>query len=166
MQLFIENKKKKNKGIFPASAVFSTDLHSLGQFIQDGTRLMFETAVVFDEPKHEVTIKEEKSNSDGLNFLAGKTMSYVNRKAFEGTVLAHVDGGVPNIFLVFFFLVVFNFGYLEYFFDFACALLWFSLGVNPFNQPGVESYKKNMFALLGKPGYEDQKAELEARLGK
>ena len=165
-QLFGESEGKDHKGIFPASAVFSTDLHSMGQFIQDGTRLMFETAVVFDEPKHEVTIKEEKSNSDGLNFLAGKTMSYVNRKAFEGTVLAHVDGGVPNIILELPKMDEYNFGYLVYFLEKACAVSGYTLGVNPFNQPGVESYKKNMFALLGKPGYEDQKAELEARLGK
>ena len=165
-QLFGESEGKDHKGIFPVSAVFSTDLHSMGQFIQDGTRLMFETAVVFDEPKHEVTIKEEKSNSDGLNFLAGKTMSYVNRKAFEGTVLAHVDGGVPNIILELPKMDEYNFGYLVYFLEKACAVSGYTLGVNPFNQPGVESYKKNMFALLGKPGYEDQKAELEARLGK
>lgn len=165
-QLFGESEGKDNKGLFPASAVFSTDLHSMGQFIQEGSRLMFETAVVFDKPKTSVVIKEDEANSDGLNFLAGKGMDFVNRKAFEGTVLAHVDGGVPNVVLELPEMNEYEFGYLVYFFEKACAVSGYTLGVNPFNQPGVESYKKNMFALLGKPGYEGMKADLEERLGK
>lgn len=165
-QLFGESEGKDNKGLFPASAVFSTDLHSMGQFIQEGSRLMFETAVVFDKPKTSVVIKEDEANSDGLNFLAGKGMDFVNRKAFEGTVLAHVDGGVPNVVLELPEMNEYEFGYLVYFFEKACAVSGYTLGVNPFNQPGVESYKKNMFALLGKPGYEGMKADLEKRLGK
>lgn len=163
-QLFAESEGKDNKGLFPASVVFSTDLHSLGQYIQDGRRTMFETVVLFDKCKKEVTLGTEPSNADGLNFLAGKTMGYVNRKAFEGTVLAHNDGGVPNVVLNVSEMNESELGYLIYFFEKACAISGYMLGVNPFNQPGVESYKKNMFALLGKPGYEDQKAALEARL--
>lgn len=163
-QLFGESEGKDGKGIFPASAIFSTDLHSMGQYIQQGERQLFETVVVFDKPKTEVEIKEEAANFDGLNFLAGKTLSYVNRKAFEGTVLAHSDGNVPNIVLEVEKMDEYNLGYLIYFLEKACAVSGYVLGVNPFDQPGVESYKKNMFALLGKPGYEDRKAELEARL--
>lgn len=163
-QLFGESEGKDGKGIFPASAVFSTDLHSMGQYIQQGERELFETVVVFDKSKTEVEIKEEKENFDGLNFLAGKSLSYVNRKAFEGTVLAHTDGNVPNIVLEVEAMDEYNLGYLIYFLEKACAVSGYVLGVNPFDQPGVESYKKNMFALLGKPGYEDRKAELEARL--
>ncbi|MCQ2485689.1 MAG: glucose-6-phosphate isomerase [Clostridia bacterium] len=163
-QLFGESEGKDGKGIFPASAIFSTDLHSMGQYIQQGERQLFETVVVFDKPKTEVEIKEEAANFDGLNFLAGKTLSYVNRKAFEGTVLAHSDGDVPNIVLEVEKMDEYNLGYLIYFLEKACAVSGYVLGVNPFDQPGVESYKKNMFALLGKPGYEDRKAELEARL--
>lgn len=163
-QLFGESEGKDGKGIFPASAIFSTDLHSMGQYIQQGERQLFETVVVFDKPKTEVEIKEEAANFDGLNFLAGKTLSYVNRKAFEGTVLAHSDGEVPNIVLEVEKMDEYNLGYLIYFLEKACAVSGYVLGVNPFDQPGVESYKKNMFALLGKPGYEDRKAELEARL--
>ena len=163
-QLFGESEGKDGKGIFPASAIFSTDLHSMGQYIQQGERHLFETVVVFDKPKTEVEIKEEEANFDGLNFLAGKTLSYVNRKAFEGTVLAHSDGDVPNIVLEVEKMDEYNLGYLIYFLEKACAVSGYVLGVNPFDQPGVESYKKNMFALLGKPGYEDRKAELEARL--
>lgn len=163
-QLFGESEGKDGKGIFPASAIFSTDLHSMGQYIQQGERQLFETVVVFDKPKTEVQIKEEEANFDGLNFLAGKTLSYVNRKAFEGTVLAHTDGDVPNIVLEAEKMDEYNLGYLIYFLEKACAVSGYVLGVNPFDQPGVESYKKNMFALLGKPGYEDRKAELEARL--
>lgn len=165
-QLFGESEGKDGKGLYPSSAVFSTDLHSMGQFIQEGSRLMFETAVVFDEPKTEVVIEKDEINADGLNFLAGKTMSYVNRKAFEGTVLAHVDGGVPNVVLELSKMDEYNFGYLVYFLEKACAISGYTLGVNPFNQPGVESYKSNMFALLGKPGYEEKTKELEARLGR
>ncbi len=164
-QLFGESEGKDNKGIFPASVIFSTDLHSLGQFIQDGSRTMFETVVLFDKCKKEVTLGTDPTNVDGLNFLAGKTMGFVNRKAFEGTVLAHNDGGVPNIVLSVPEMNETELGYLIYFFEKACAISGYMLGVNPFNQPGVESYKKNMFALLGKPGYEAQKAALEARLG-
>lgn len=164
-QLFGESEGKDGKGLYPSSAVFSTDLHSMGQFIQQGSRVLFETAVVFDEPKTEVVIEKDEANADGLNFLAGKTMSYVNRKAFEGTVLAHVDGGVPNVVLELPKMDAYHFGYLVYFLEKACAISGYTLGVNPFNQPGVESYKSNMFALLGKPGYEEKTKELEAHLG-
>lgn len=163
-QLFGESEGKCGKGLFPASAVFSTDLHSMGQYIQEGERLLFETAVVFDKPKTEVAIGVEESNADGLNFLAGKTMAFVNRKAFEGTVLAHVDGGVPNVVLELPEMDAYNFGWLVYFLETVCAVSGYTLGVNPFNQPGVESYKRNMFALLGKPGYEEMTKALEARL--
>lgn len=163
-QLYGESEGKNGKGLFPASAIFSTDLHSMGQYIQEGERLLFETAVIFDKPKHAIEIEEDASNADGLNFLAGKTMDFVNRKAFEGTVLAHCDGGVPNIILEIPEMNEYEFGYLVYFFEKACAISGYTLGVNPFNQPGVESYKKNMFALLGKPGYEAQKEALEKRL--
>ncbi len=163
-QLFGESEGKDGKGIFPASAVFSTDLHSMGQYIQQGERNLFETVVVFDKSKTEVEIHEESANFDGLNFLANKNLSFVNRKAFEGTVLAHTDGNVPNIVLEVEKMDEYNLGYLIYFLEKACAISGYVLGVNPFDQPGVESYKKNMFALLGKPGYEDRKAELESRL--
>ena len=163
-QLYGESEGKDGKGIFPASVVFSTDLHSMGQYIQEGERTLFETVVVFDKSKTEVEIKEEVGDFDGLNFLANKNLSFVNRKAFEGTILAHTDGGVPNIVLEVEKMDEYNLGYLIYFFEKACAISGYVLGVNPFDQPGVESYKKNMFALLGKPGYEDRKADLEARL--
>ena len=165
-QLFGESEGKDNKGLFPASVTFSTDLHSMGQFVQDGSRLMFETVVTFGESDKDVVIEAEENNGDGLNFLAGKTMSFVNEKAFEGTVLAHTDGGVPNFVINIDKPDEENLGELIYFFEKACAVSGYMLGVNPFDQPGVESYKKNMFALLGKPGFEAQKAELEARLGK
>ena len=163
-QLFGESEGKDNKGLFPASVTFSTDLHSMGQFIQDGSRIMFETVVTFGESDKDITIEEDKDNGDGLNFLAGKKMSYVNSKAFEGTVLAHTDGGVASLVINVDKPDEENLGELIYFFEKACAVSGYMLGVNPFDQPGVESYKKNMFALLGKPGYEDRKAELEARL--
>ena len=163
-QLYGESEGKDQKGIFPASVVFSTDLHSMGQYIQDGRRNLFETVVQFNTCKKEITIGFDEDNVDGLNFLSGKTMDYVNKRAFEGTVLAHNDGGVPNIILNVDSMTEAELGYLIYFFEKACAISGYILGVNPFNQPGVESYKKNMFALLGKPGYEEQKAELEARL--
>ena len=163
-QLFGESEGKDNKGLFPASVTFSTDLHSLGQFIQEGSRTMFETVVTFAHTDADVTIREAEDNGDGLNFLAGRTMSYINRKAFEGTVLAHTDGGVPNLVITVDRPDEYNLGELIYFFEKACAISGYMLGVNPFNQPGVESYKKNMFALLGKPGYEARRAELEARL--
>lgn len=163
-QLFGESEGKDNKGIFPASVVFSTDLHSMGQYIQEGRRTLFETVVQFDKVKKEITLGTDPENVDGLNFLSGKTMDFVNKKAFQGTVLAHNDGGVPNMVLNVEEMTESELGYLIYFFEKACAISGYLLGVNTFNQPGVESYKKNMFALLGKPGYEDQKAELEARL--
>ena len=164
-QLFGESEGKDGKGLFPTSAIFSTDLHSLGQYIQEGERIMFETVVSFDKPRNEFIIKEDEENVDGLNFLAGKSMSFVNRKAFEGTILAHNDGGVPNVVLNVEKMDEENLGYLIYFLEKACAVSAYVLGVNPFDQPGVESYKKNMFALLGKPGYEEEKAKLEERLG-
>jgi glucose-6-phosphate isomerase len=165
-QLFGESEGKDNKGLFPASVTFSTDLHSMGQFVQDGSRLMFETVVTFGESDKDIVIEKESDDGDGLNFLAGKTMSFVNEKAFEGTVLAHTDGGVPNFVIKVDKADEENLGELIYFFEKACAISGYMLGVNPFDQPGVESYKKNMFALLGKPGYEAEKASLEARLGK
>ena len=164
-QLFGESEGKDGKGIYPAAAIFSTDLHSMGQYIQLGQRILFETVVSFNEPIREVVIKEEADNSDGLNFVAGKGMSYVNRKAMQGTLLAHNDGGVPNIVLEAERMDEYELGYMISFFEQACAISGYILGVNPFNQPGVESYKKNMFALLGKPGYEDERAALEKRLG-
>ncbi len=163
-QLFGESEGKDGKGLFPASAIFSTDLHSLGQYIQQGERCLFETVLWVKEPKTDVEIGFEEANGDGLNFVAGKTVHYVNRKAFEGTVLAHTDGDVPNIILELDKQDEYNLGYMIYFFEKACGLSGYLLGVNPFDQPGVESYKKNMFALLGKPGYEAAKATLEARL--
>ncbi len=165
-QLFGESEGKDNKGLFPASVTFSTDLHSMGQFVQDGARIMFETVVTIGDNGSDVVIEKEDNDGDGLNFLAGKTMSFVNQKAFEGTVLAHTDGGVPNLVISVEKADEDNLGRLIYFFEKACAISGYMLGVNPFDQPGVESYKKNMFALLGKPGYEDMKAELEARLSK
>ncbi|HAN43802.1 MAG TPA: glucose-6-phosphate isomerase [Ruminococcaceae bacterium] len=163
-QLFGESEGKDKKGLFPASVTFSTDLHSLGQFVQDGSPIMFETAVNFKEPKTDLFIKSDVSNFDGLNFLSEQNMSVVNRRAFEGTILAHTEGGVPNIVIDVDKMDEENFGYMVYFFEKACAISGYMLGVNPFDQPGVESYKKNMFALLGKPGYESAKTELEAKL--
>ena len=164
-QLFGESEGKDNKGLYPSSAVFSTDLHSLGQFIQDGSRVMFETVLQFEKPQKEFFLKDDPTNVDGLNFLSGQNMSIVNRKAFEGTVIAHTEGGVPNIVLEAPELNEYELGFIIYFFEKACAISGYLLGVNPFDQPGVESYKKNMFALLGKPGYEAQKAALEAKIG-
>ena len=164
-QLFGESEGKDHKGLLPDSVIFSTDLHSLGQYIQDGVRNLFETVVQIEKAKSEVVIGTDATDGDGLNFLAGKTMDYINKKAFQGTVLAHNDGGVPNLVLTVPEASEFELGYLIYFFEKACAISGYTLGVNPFNQPGVEAYKKNMFALLGKPGYEEQKAALEARLG-
>ena len=163
-QLFGESEGKNQKGLFPASVIFSTDLHSMGQFVQDGARIMFETVVDIKQPQRDLYIEKSADNFDGLDFLAEQNMSVVNRKAMEGTILAHTDGGVPNILLEVDSLTEGDLGYLIYFFEKACAVSGYLLGVNPFNQPGVESYKKNMFALLGKPGYEAQKAELEAKL--
>ncbi|MCX4356021.1 MAG: glucose-6-phosphate isomerase [Oscillospiraceae bacterium] len=164
-QLYGESEGKDNKGLYPSSAVFSTDLHSLGQFVQDGSRVMFETVIQFGKPQKDLFLKNDPNNIDGLNFLSDQNMSIVNRKAFEGTVIAHTEGGVPNIVLEVPELNEFELGFMVYFFEKACAISGYLLGVNPFDQPGVESYKKNMFALLGKPGYEDQKAALEKKLG-
>ena len=163
-QLFGESEGKDNKGLFPASCIFSTDLHSMGQFIQEGSRVMFETIVDVKKPAQDLFIDPLEGNFDGLNFLANQNMSVVNRKAMEGTILAHTDGGVPEVLIEVDDLTAYNVGYLIYFFWRACACSGYLLSVNPFNQPGVESYKKNMFALLGKPGYEGLTAELEAKL--
>ena len=163
-QLYGESEGKDQKGLFPASVIFSTDLHSMGQYVQDGRRTLFETVIDIKDNGSDIIIGEEEDNSDGLNFLSGKPMSFVNKKAFEGTVLAHTDGGVPNLVISIDKADEEHLGRLIYFFEKACAISGYILGVNPFDQPGVESYKKNMFALLGKPGYESQKAELEARL--
>lgn len=163
-QLFGESEGKDNRGIYPSSAIFSTDLHSMGQFIQDGSRVMFETVVDIKKPKKDFFLENDSENLDGLNFLTNQNMSVVNRKAFQGTVLAHTEGGVPNIVLELEDTSEKSFGYMVYFFEMACAVSGYLLGVNPFNQPGVESYKKNMFALLGKPGYEDQRVALEEKL--
>jgi glucose-6-phosphate isomerase len=163
-QLYGESEGKDNKGIFPAAVDFSTDLHSMGQYIQEGLRNIFETVINVEKARKEVTIEESAENVDGLNFLAGKTMDFVNKKAFQGTVLAHNDGGVPNIIVNLPELTPYHFGYAVYFFEKACGISGYLNGVNPFDQPGVEAYKKNMFALLGKPGFEAMKAELEKRL--
>ena len=165
-QLFGESEGKDNKGLFPSSAIFSTDLHSMGQYIQEGERHLFETVVVFDKTNKDLIINEEEENLDGLNFIANKPMSFVNKKAFEGTVLTHTDGDVPNFIIELDSMKEYDCGQLIYFFEKACAISGYILVVNPFNQPGVESYKKNMFSLLGKPGYEQEKAELEKILGK
>ena len=164
-QLFGESEGKDQKGLMPTSCIFSTDLHSMGQFLQDGSRTMFETYVDIKNTREDFYIEPLEGNFDGLNFLADQNMSVVNRKAMEGTILAHNDGGVPIGVIEVDSLDAYNVGYLIYFFWKACAVSGYLLSVNPFDQPGVESYKKNMFALLGKPGYEDRKAELEAKLG-
>ena len=163
-QLFGESEGKDNRGILPCSVNFSTDLHSMGQYIQDGARIMFETVLNVEEPKLDLEIPFDEENTDGLNFLSGKTVDFVNTKAFQGTLLAHTDGNVPNLIVNIPRIDAYHFGNLVYFFEKACAVSGYILGVNPFNQPGVESYKKNMFALLDKPGYEEMKKELEARL--
>lgn len=164
-QLFDESEGKDHKGIFATSANFSTDLHSIGQFIQDGTRNLFETVLWVKNQRSDCVIEEMEGNVDGLNYLAGKDVQFVNSKAYAGTLMAHMDGGTPNIVLEIEKADSYNFGYVVYFFEKACGISGYMLGVNPFNQPGVESYKKNMFALLGKPGFEDLRKELEARLG-
>ena len=163
-QLYGESEGKDGKGIFPASMEFSTDLHSLGQFLQDGTRNMFETILNIEEPKEDAVIIEDRENLDGLNFISGKTMDFVNKKAYEGTMLAHQDGGVPIMVLNVPKADEYNYGKMVYFFEKACGISGYLLGVNPFDQPGVEEYKKNMFALLGKPGYEKLGQELNERL--
>jgi len=163
-QLYGESEGKDGKGLLPASVEFTADLHSMGQYIQQGERILLETVVRFDRPRGSLTIGADPDNVDGLNFLAGKPLSFVAEQALRGTRLAHVDGGVPNILIQLPEISERWVGQLVYFFELACGLSGYVLGVNPFNQPGVEAYKKNMFALLGKPGYEAQKAELEARL--
>ena len=163
-QLYGESEGKDNKGLLPDSVVFSTDLHSLGQYIQEGVRNIFETVVAVDDVGSSFTIPNDTENVDGLNFLSGKLLSEVNKTAMLGTLCAHTDGGVPNLVIHVKDRTPYTFGYLVYFFELACAVSGYTLGVNPFNQPGVESYKKNMFALLGKPGYEAQRAALEERL--
>ena len=163
-QLYGESEGKDQKGIFPASVDLTTDLHSMGQFIQDGARTLFETVVEIEKSKEEITIGTEPVDLDGLNYLAGKTVDFVNKSAMNGTILAHTDGQVPNLKINIPEADEFYLGQLFYFFEFACGVSGYLLGVNPFNQPGVESYKKNMFALLGKPGYEAQREELLKRL--
>lgn len=163
-QLFGESEGKDQKGIFPASAIFSTDLHSLGQFIQDGSKILFETVVDVKKPKQDFFVKDDPNNLDGLNFLSNQEMSIVNRRALEGTILAHTEGGTPNVVLEMPEINEHEFGYLVYFFEKACGISGYVLGVNPFDQPGVEAYKKNMFALLGKPGYEAEQEALFAKL--
>lgn len=163
-QLYGESEGKDGKGIFPVSVAFSTDLHSLGQYIQDGRRILFETTINIGNPQREIKINREGSDLDGLNYIAEKTLDYVNKMAFKGTVIAHVDGGVPNLIIDVPEINEFYYGKLIYFFEKACAISGYLLGVNPFDQPGVEAYKKNMFALLGKPGYEDLRKELEKRI--
>ena len=163
-QLYGESEGKDQRGIFPASVIFSTDLHSLGQFIQDGQRNLFETVISVEDNGIEFKIPNDPANIDGLNFLSGVDLNVVKKTAMQGTLLAHVDGGVPNILIELKDRSAYTLGYLFYFFELACALSGYMLGVNPFNQPGVEAYKKNMFALLGKPGYEELRATLEEKL--
>ena len=163
-QLFGESEGKDNKGLFPASVDFTTDLHSMGQYIQEGKRILFETLINVEKPEEEIAIKADKADLDGLNYLEGKTMDFINQKACQGTMLAHTDGGVPNLVINIPDVSPYSLGYLMYFFEKACAVSGYVLGINPFDQPGVEAYKKNMFALLGKKGFEKEKAELEARL--
>ena len=163
-QLFGESEGKDQKGIFPAAVDLTTDLHSMGQFIQDGARIMFETVINVEESPEEVVLKEEEIDTDGMNYLAGKNVDFVNKSAMNGTILAHTDGQVPNLKVNVPEQNEFYLGELFYFFEFACGISGYLLGVNPFNQPGVESYKRNMFALLGKPGYEKEREELMKRL--
>ncbi len=163
-QLYGESEGKDQKGIFPASVDFSTDLHSMGQYVQDGKRILFETVINVEQARKDIIIESDEADLDGLNYLAGKGVDYVNHKALQGTVLAHNDGQVPNMILNIEKLDIYNFGYMAYFFMKACGLSGYLLGVNPFNQPGVEAYKKNMFALLGKPGFEELAKELNERL--
>ena len=163
-QLYGESEGKEGRGLFPASVEFTADLHSMGQYIQQGRRLMFETVVCFDAPRSAVTIPRDEANVDGLNFLAGRTLDFVAGQAMRAVILAHVDGGVPNVLVHLPARTPGAAGRLIYFFEFACGLSGYLLGVDPFDQPGVEAYKNNMYALLGKPGYEERKKELEARL--
>ena len=163
-QLYGESEGKDKKGLMPASVNLTTDLHSLGQFIQDGSRIMLETVVAVEDPQSDITIQKEENDLDGLNYLAGKTVDFVNKSAMNGTILAHVEGGVPVLKVSIEKQNEFSLGQLFYFFEFACGISGYLMGVNPFNQPGVESYKSNMFALLGKPGYEEKHKELMEKL--
>ena len=163
-QLYGESEGKENKGIFPASVDFTTDLHSMGQWIQEGQRTIFETVISVEKPNHEVLFPFNEDNLDGLNFLAGKRVDEVNKMAELGTMLAHIDGGVPNIKISMPQLNEYYLGELIYFFEKACGISGYILGINPFNQPGVEAYKKNMFALLDKPGYEEESKKIKQRL--
>lgn len=163
-QLYGESEGKDGKGLFPASVDLTTDLHSMGQFIQDGSQNHFETVIAVEKSKCEIILEEEPVDLDGMNYLAGKTVDFVNQSAMNGTVLAHVDGGVPNLKVTMPQIDEYSLGQLFYMFEFACGVSGYTLGVNPFNQPGVESYKKNMFALLGKPGFEEEREKLLARL--
>ncbi|MFD2611004.1 glucose-6-phosphate isomerase [Paenibacillus gansuensis] len=163
-QLFGESEGKDGKGVYPASVDFSADLHSMGQFIQEGTRNLFETVIQVEKVEEHISIGTDTENLDGLNFLSGETMDFVNKKAAQGTMLAHTDGGVPNLSVTIPDFSAYSFGYMVYFFEKACGISCYLMGVNPFDQPGVEAYKKNMFALLGKPGFEKEKEELEKRL--
>ncbi len=163
-QLYGESEGKDQKGLMPASVNLTTDLHSMGQFIQDGSRIMLETVVAVEEPQSDITIQEEANDLDGLNYLAGKTVDFVNKSAMNGTILAHVEGGVPVFKVSIEKQDEYSLGQLFYFFEFACGISGYLMGVNPFNQPGVESYKSNMFALLGKPGYEEKHKELMEKL--
>ena len=163
-QLYGESEGKDQRGIFPAAVDLTTDLHSMGQFIQDGSRVMFETVMNIEESPAEILLNKEDVDTDGMNYLAGRSVDFVNKSAMNGTILAHTDGNVPNLMVTIPEQNAFYLGELFYFFEFACGLSGYILGVNPFNQPGVESYKKNMFALLGKPGYEDEREKLLKRL--
>jgi len=165
-QLYGESEGKEGKGLFPASVEFTADLHSMGQYLQDGERTMFETVIRFGKSKHQLCVPRDEADGDGLNFLAGKDMDYIATQAMDGTLLAHVEGGVPNLIVRAEEINAHTCGELIYFFEYACGLSGYILGVNPFDQPGVEAYKKNMFALLNKPGYEDKGAELRAKLGR
>jgi glucose-6-phosphate isomerase len=163
-QLYGESEGKENKGIFPAGVVNTTDLHSMGQYIQEGERNIFETVLSVEKPKHNLLIPEDESNLDALNYISGNNLNFVNHMAEAGTTLAHIDGGVPNLRISIPELNEYYLGQLIYFYEFACALSGYLLGVNPFDQPGVEAYKKNMFALLGKPGFEKETQEIRKRL--
>ena len=165
-QLYGESEGKEGKGLFPASVEFTADLHSMGQYIQEGRRLMFETVVRMGADRRQLLVPAEESDGDGLNFLAGRSLDFIRDKAMEGTLLAHTEGGVPNVIVETDGKTAESLGELIYFFEYACGLSGYLLDVNPFDQPGVEAYKKNMFALLGKPGYEDRRAQLESRLEK
>lgn len=165
-QLYGESEGKDGKGLFPASGDFSTDLHSLGQYVQDGKRIMFETLINIETPQYDITLGSDEGNLDGLNYLSGKTMDYVNKQAAEGTILAHADGGVPTLKIDIPEATPYHLGYMFYFFEKACGVSGYLLAVNPFDQPGVEAYKKNMFALLEKPGYEKETEEIRKRLDK